>query len=68
MCAAHTIHMGSPAAKKPKTAPITYLDLDLDQLTVEPTLGGRSDPKYAFVTYKGQRLEFQLPRGAMRDE
>ena len=58
--------MGSPAAKKLKTSASgvpTYLDLDLGQLTVEPTLGGRSDPKYAYVNYKGQRLEFQLATG-----
>ena len=58
--------MGSPEAKRPKTSTggvPTYLDLDLDQLTVEPTLGGRSDPKYAYVNYKGQRLEFQLAPG-----
>ena len=52
------------AAKKPKTASTTgpplYSELDLAQLTVDATLLGANETRFATVKYKDTRLVYQL--------
>ena len=51
------------AAKKPKTAtagPPLYSELDLAQLTVDATLLGSNETRFATVKYKDARLVYQM--------
>ena len=51
------------AAKKPKTTstgPPLYSELDLTKLTVDATLLGSNETRFATVKYKDTRLVYQM--------